>query len=103
MAAKTKSRRIREKRRHIGSWGILLIVLAVFGVSTIGSLQLKQKNRTYEQREQALEESIADEEARSQEIEEFEAYTKTKKYVEDVAKDKLGLVYPDEIIFKAND
>ena len=28
---------------------------------------------------------------------------KTKKYVEDVAKDKLGLVYPDEIIFKASD
>ena len=26
---------------------------------------------------------------------------KTKKYVEDVAKDKLGLVYEDEIIFKA--
>jgi cell division protein DivIC len=105
MAAKTKSRRIREKRerQHVGSWVILVIVLAVFGVSTIGGLQLKQKNRTYEQREQALEESIAEEEARSQEIEEFEAYTQTKKYVEDVAKDKLGLVYPDEIIFKAND
>jgi cell division protein FtsB len=102
MAAKTKSRRIRE-RQQIGSWGILVIVLAVFGVSMIGGLQLKQKNRIYEQREQALEESIADEEARSQEIDEFEAYTKTKKYVEDVAKDKLGLVYPDEIIFKAND
>lgn len=103
MAAKTKSRRIREQQKHLGSWGILLIVLAVFCVSTIGGLQLKQKNRAYQAREEALEEAIADEEARSEEIEEMEAYTKTKKYVEDVAKDKLGLVYEDEIIFKANE
>lgn len=103
MTAKTKSRRIREKRKHLGSWGILLIVLAVFVVSTVGGLRLKQKNRAYQVREEALEEAIADEEARSEEIEEMEAYTKTKKYVEDVAKDKLGLVYEDEIIFKASE
>lgn len=102
MAVKTKSRKIREKRKHLGSWGILLIVLAVLGVSTVGGFQLKQKNRSYEAREEALKEAIAKEEARGKEIEELEAYTKTKKYVEDVAKDKLGLVYEDEIIFKAN-
>ena len=40
---------------------------------------------------------------RAEEIEALEAYTKTKKYVEDVAKDKLGLVYEDEVIFKADE
>ena len=54
-------------------------------------------------REEALEEAIASEERRAEEIEELEAYTKTKKYVEDVAKEKLGLVYEDEIIFKSKD
>lgn len=103
MSDKTKSRKIREQRRHLGSVVILLIVLAVFGVSAIGSLQLKQRNRSYEAREKALEESIAEEEERAKEIEDLEAYTKTKKYVEDVAKDKLGLVYEDEIIFKADE
>lgn len=103
MQEKTKSRKIREHRRHMGSVGILLIVLAVLAVSAIGSLQLKQKNRSYESREKVLEEAIADEEERAKEIEDLEAYTKTKKYVEDVAKDKLGLVYEDEIIFKADE
>lgn len=103
MAAKTRSRKIRESRKHLEAWGILLIVLVVFGVSTIGGLQLKQKNRSYQEREEALQESIDEEEARAQEIEDLEAYTKTKKYVEDVAKDKLGLVYEDEIIFKASE
>ena len=33
-------------------------------------------------------------------IEEQEKYMQTKKYVEEVAKDKLGLVYPKEKVFK---
>lgn len=82
--------------------GILLIVMAVFCVTAVGSLQLKQKNQTYQDREAALEKQIADETERGKEIEDLETYTKTKKYVEDVAKEKLGLVYEDEILFKAS-
>ena len=88
MTAKTRSRRIRDQRKHLRAMGILLIVMAVFCVTAIGSLQLKQKNQTYQNREAALED--------------LETYTKTKKYVEDVAKEKLGLVYEDEILFKAS-
>ena len=40
---------------------------------------------------------------RALEIEEYGKYTQTKKYVEEVAKDKLGLVYEDEIIFKSEE
>ena len=103
MAAKTKSRKLREKRRHLEAWMILMIVLGVFCVSAVGGIRLKQKSRSYQEREEALQEAIEEEEARAQEIQDLEAYTKTKKYVEDVAKDKLGLVYEDEIIFKANE
>ena len=102
MTAKTRSRHIRDQRKHLRAMGILLIVIAVFCVTAIGSLQLKQKNQTYQNREAALEKQIADETERSKEIEDLETYTKTKKYVEDVAKEKLGLVYEDEILFKAS-
>ena len=37
---------------------------------------------------------------RTDELNEYKKYIQTKKYVEDVAKDKFGLVYPDEIIFR---
>ncbi len=82
---------------------ILLIVLVVSFVSLIGSWRLGQRNKVYKEREQAIEEAIKAEEKRAEDIEDLEAYTKTKKYVEEVAKDKLGLVYEDEIIFKAQD
>ena len=102
MTAKTRSRRIRDQRKHLRAMGIFWIVMAVVCVTAIGSLQLSQKNQTYQNREAALEKQIADETERSKEIEDLETYTKTKKYVEDVAKEKLGLVYEDEILFKAS-
>lgn len=48
----------------------------------------------------ALQEEIDAEKIRTEEIAEYGKYTQTKKYVEELAKDKLGLVYEGEIIFK---
>ena len=51
-------------------------------------------------REEVLMQAIEAEQARTEEIKEYEKYTQTKKYVEEIAKNKLGLVYEGEIIFK---
>lgn len=75
----------------------VVMLLLVVGVK---SIELREKKVLYAEREAALEEMIAEEKQRAVEIEEFRKYTKTKKYAEEVAKDKLGLVYKGEIIFK---
>ena len=62
--------------------------------------RLRQKRESYREREQALQEQIDAEEERAEQIEEYRKYTQTKKYVEEVAKDKLGLVNEGEIIYK---
>ena len=41
-----------------------------------------------------------EEQKRTNELNEYKKYIQTKKFVEEVAKDKFGLVYPDEIIFR---
>ena len=76
----------------------IIMIVAVVGVN---SISLRQKQEKYAAREQELLEQIAEEEARTEELKEFETYT--KKYAEEVAKDKLGLVYENQIIFQEND
>ena len=47
-----------------------------------------------------LDEEIAAEETRALEIEALGKEVQTKGYIENVAREKLGLVYEDEILFK---
>ncbi len=76
---------------------MLLIVVMAKGV------ELRQKLETNQARIVQLEAQLEAERARTDAIEEYGKYTKTKKFVEEMAKEKLGLVYEGEIIFKSED
>lgn len=97
------AKRVAYRKKRQNKTGMLLVttvVLMMLIVVTIKSVELQGKKEAYAQREVELQEAIAAEEARTDEIEEYRKYTQTKKYVEELAKDKLGLVYEGEIIFK---
>lgn len=99
----TKTRRALQKSKRIGMRIIAFAVLCLLIVASVGKIQLRQKGEAYQQREEELLAAIADEEARTEEIEELRKYVQTKKYAEEVAKERLGLVYEDEILFKATE
>lgn len=91
----------RKRRQNRFSMFLVSIVVVMILVAVwVRSMELQRKLDTYTVKQEQLEEKIADEEQRKQEIQEFRKYTQTKKYAEEVAKEKLGLVYEDEIIFK---
>ncbi len=92
--------RRRKNENRLGMTMAICAIVMIAAVVGINSLSLKQKQEKYASREQELLMQIAEEEARTQELKELETYTKTKKYAEEVAKDKLGLVYENEIIFQ---
>lgn len=98
MARKAAYRK--KKQNKAGMLLVTVVVLMMMTVVTVKSIELKQQRDEYALKEQQLMEEIAEEEARSDRIAEYEKYTQTKKYVEEIAKDKLGLVYEGEIIFK---
>ena len=98
MARKAAYRKKRQNR--FGMFLVSIVVIMLFVVVAVKSNELKEKKDYYVQKEQQLQEQIAEEEKRAEEIADYEKYTQTKKYIEDVAKDKLGLVYEGEIVLK---
>lgn len=75
----------------------VLVIVAVIAVSAIG---LQKKIDANNARIEELQAEIQKEEERAKKLEEFRKYTQTKGYVEEIAQDKLGLVYEGEILFK---
>lgn len=95
-----RGRRRKKSSNKLGIFGITLIVVLFCSVLLMKESELKAKNVDYVAKESQLVEKIEKESERSSELEEQAKYVQTKKYVEDIAKEKLGLVYKDEIIFK---
>ena len=79
------------------------VVVLLCLVLTISMMSLKKKRDGYVQKQESLEQQIEAENKRAEDLVEYEKYTKTAAYVEEVAKDKLGLVYEDEIVFQAEE
>ena len=77
---------------------ISVVLLLLCGVLTVNSVTLQAKNDSYKEQEKELAEQIEEQKQRSEE--DYEEYVKTDEYVKETAEDKLGLVDPDEIIFK---
>ena len=96
-------RKVAYRKRHQNRFSMFLVTLVVVMIMVavaVQSVVLQAKIDSYASREKQLEQQIAEEKARAEEIEEFRKYTQTKAYIEEVAKDKLGLVYEGEILFK---
>ena len=79
-----------------------IIVLMLIIVLHVSSLRLSEKKAQYNKKEAYLIEQIEAQHKRAENIKEYGDYTHTKQYIEDIAKERLGLVYKDEIIFEAD-
>lgn len=82
---------------------VMLVVVVLLVVVGIRGYGLSQKLEDLQAQWTENEEKKAKLEAEAAEIAEYEKYTKTLKYYEEMAKKKLGLVYEDEIIFMQED
>ena len=93
-----KNARLRQHKRSVLL--ICMILVALSGVLAVSSIRLNAKNAQYKAEEEELERQIKEEEQRAKEVEEFEEYVKTDDYIKATAEEKLGLVDPNEIVFK---
>ncbi|MBQ3029779.1 MAG: septum formation initiator family protein [Agathobacter sp.] len=89
----------RGRGRNNGAISVIFIVLFFVGVMSIQIFKLKQKDALLIEREQTLEQQLAHEEQRAEELKELDLYTRSMEYIKDMA-NKMGLVFDNEIIFK---
>ena len=90
----------KQKQNKFAMALVTMVLLMLVAVVNIRKVELKEKQAVYIARREELQAKIDREEARAEELKEYEKYTQTQKYIEDIAKEKLGLVYEDEIVFK---
>ena len=81
-------------------FGISLIVLVLLLSLMVQSRDLKESLAGYETRAEALSQQLEEEQARTEEIKELKEYMQTDEYAEQAAREKLGRVKDNEIIFQ---
>lgn len=80
---------------------VAVIFVCVFSVVRVTDLYAKSRELT--ETEYTLQQKVEEAEQEKERLLAQEQYMKTNQYIEDVAKDKLNLVYPDEIVIKPSE
>jgi len=95
---------MRRRKKNRTGLGIIAVVVLIFcAIVSYSRIGLQDRYKEAQITLDRLNEKIALQEERELEISNLRAYVQTKQYIEDIARDKLGLVYKDEIIFEAED
>ena len=103
---KKKSRGSRKGPRFSRYRGSIMfiscILLVLAAVTTVHSISLGAQLRDKTAQISDLEKE-KEQEQRTEEIEKYKDYVGTDEYVEDTARDRLGMVKENEILFKAEE
>lgn len=97
----SRRRRVKDKRFPYSILSIL--ILFVCGLVTLQKFDLMDTVERDQKKLEVLSHEKEELIKEQEEISDYSSYVKTKKYIEEVAREKLGLVYKDEIIFKAEE
>ena len=100
-----RRRRVAYRKRQQNRFSMFLVSLVMVMILILvsaGSMELRNKIEGKADEPRQLEVQIAAEEQRALEIEAFGKEVQTKGYIESIAREKLGLVYEGEILFKGD-
>ena len=104
MSNKKKSSRKRARRMRGREKRALLVMGLIVGsvgiTLTVRGNALNQQIQQNSLKESALEQQLEDETKRREEIQELEQYMQSDEYIEKIAREKLGLLKENEILFR---
>ncbi len=103
MAKKRKRKTSSRRQNPVISLLIVVAVVVVCLACVSKTMALKKERKTLSENEYILNQRLEEVRAESERLDAQEEYMQTSQYIEDVAKEKLGLVYPDEYVIKPSE
>ncbi len=85
---------------RLGMYAIAIIVFVMLVALLSQSWSLRAENAAYAAQIDDLQQELQDEEVRAEEIDELSEYLNSDEYIEKLAREKLGLVYEDDVIYR---
>lgn len=98
--SRKKKKAVGIANRYLGMASIALVVSMLFIFMVGESSNLEKRLSMYEAKASALEDEIDNEKERTVEIEELRKHMLTDEFAEEVAREKLGLVKENEIVYE---
>ena len=95
--------RKRKRNKKSGLGITIFIVFSICGLVLVKKHDLDQEQVAKVAYLKDLEEDYEKEQELAKELEELEIRMETRKFKEEVARDKFGLIYEDEYIFKSKE
>jgi cell division protein DivIC len=90
----------RGQRNRTGIGVIAFVVLILFGIVSYRRISLEVESKEANRSMERLEAQIQEQKERTIDINNMKVYVQSKRYIEEIAREKLGLVYEDEVIFQ---
>ncbi|MCH1981905.1 septum formation initiator family protein [Ruminococcus sp. OA3] len=107
MSSKKNSAKMRAKRNQrynkMAMVGISIVVCMLLVVLFVQGQSVRERISANNQKQDELAQQIEDENKRTEDIENMQEYMQSDEYIEKIAKEKIGLVKENEIIFKEAD
>lgn len=103
-----RRKRVRKKKKdrwsnRLAIIGITVVVASLAFAVNVKSTSLRKKDEGYQVREAYLMKQKEQEEQRAKELEAQRVLVQTKEYMRKIAKERWGLVDPDEIVLKPSE
>lgn len=100
MAGNAGNKPHKPKRRSLAGYLLVLaVVLLLCGVLSYKKTLLVKEQEKVMAKYDSVSREYDEEVERGDKLKELSIYTQTKKFIEDIAREKFGLVYDNEVIF----
>lgn len=92
-------RRLQKIKRTVYTTIVFVAFICVCATLMYRTQELKKQETKVNVQLERAKTNYEKEQDRAEDIEQYKAYVQTNKYAEEVARDKFGMVYKDEVIF----